>query len=61
MGSVIVKPSKLAYDKIRRTIITQPRQLVWLREIDADTDSACWIICAKGDPGAVTFVPLDAP
>lgn len=30
---------------------------VWLREIDAGTDNACWVVCAKGDPGAVEFVP----
>lgn len=53
---VIVKPSKLAYDKTRRTIITQPRQIIWLREIDAETDNACWVVCANGDPGAVAFV-----
>lgn len=56
--TAITKPSKLTYDKARRTIITQPRQIVWLREVDADTDNACWLVCAKGDPGAVAFVPL---
>lgn len=32
--------------------------IVYLREIDADTDNACWVVCAKGDPGAVAFTPL---
>lgn len=41
-----------------RTIITQPRQIIWLREIDAETDNSCWVVCANGDPGAVAFVPL---
>lgn len=35
--------------------------VVYLREVDAGTDCACWIVCAKGDPGAVAFVPDDAP
>lgn len=56
--SVVTKPSKLTYDKERRTIITQPRQIVWLREVDAGTDNACWVVCAKGDAGAWAFVPL---
>jgi len=30
---------------------------VYLREVDAGTDSACWIVCAKGDKGAVAFAP----
>lgn len=28
---------------------------VWLRQIDQRTDNACWIVCAKGDPGALAF------
>jgi hypothetical protein len=32
--------------------------LVYLREMDAGTDVACWVVCAKGDLGAVPFVPL---
>lgn len=28
---------------------------VYLREVDAGTDNACWVICAKGDPGSVAF------
>lgn len=31
--------------------------VVWLREIDAGTDAACWVVCNKVDPGAVAFVP----
>ena len=33
--------------------------MIYLREIDSDTDNACWQVCAKGDPGAVPFAPLD--
>ena len=32
-------------------------KIVYLREIDAGTDNACWVVCAKGDPGAVEFMP----
>lgn len=28
---------------------------VWLREIDGGTPNACWVVCAKGDPGGVQF------
>jgi hypothetical protein len=28
---------------------------VWLREVDAGTDNACWVACNKVDPGAVEF------
>lgn len=27
--------------------------LAYLRELDAGTDNACWVVCAKNDPGAV--------
>ena len=30
---------------------------VYLRELDAGTDNAGWVVCAKGDPDAVEFVP----
>lgn len=33
--------------------------IVYLREVDAGTDNACWVVCSKGDPGAVTFVPAE--
>lgn len=33
--------------------------VVWLREIDAGTDNACWAICNQVDSGALPFV-LDA-
>lgn len=29
--------------------------VVHLREVDAGTDNACWVVCAEGDPGAVVF------
>lgn len=28
---------------------------IYLREIDAGTDTACWVICNKIDPGAIRF------
>jgi hypothetical protein len=51
-----MQTSKLNYDKTRRTIIVQPRGLVWLRNV-GDEDE-CWVPCAKGDSGAIAFVPL---
>lgn len=30
---------------------------VYLREIDQGTPSAAYVVCAKGDPGAVKFLP----
>jgi hypothetical protein len=33
--------------------------IVWLREIDRGTDSACWVVCNKIDPGAIMFTPAD--
>lgn len=30
---------------------------IWAREIDSDTDNACWVICNKVDFGAISFVP----
>lgn len=38
-----------------RTRRAQP--VVYLREVDAGTDNACWVVCAGGDPGAVAFTP----
>ena len=29
--------------------------IVYLREIDPDTDNACWVVCAECDSGAVAF------
>ncbi len=26
--------------------------VAYLREVDAGTDNACWVVCAKGDRGA---------
>lgn len=31
--------------------------IVYLRLADAGTDNACWVVCIKGDPGAVAFAP----
>lgn len=33
---------------------------VWLRCVDPGTDNECWVVCAKGDPGAVAFLREDA-
>jgi hypothetical protein len=33
-------------------------EIVWLREVDAGTDNACWIPSNRVDPSAVAFVPL---
>jgi len=30
-----------------------PEPLAYLREVDAGTDNACWIVCARGDRGGV--------
>jgi len=30
--------------------------IVWLRNV-GDEDNDCWVVCAKGDPGAVSFTP----
>lgn len=30
---------------------------VYLKEIDAGTDNACWVACNRLDPGAVPFFP----
>ncbi len=35
------------------------KPVVFLREVDAGTDSACWVVCAKGDPGFVAFSPME--
>lgn len=32
--------------------------VAYLREVDAGRDNACWVVCAKGDPGAVAFQPI---
>lgn len=42
-------------ERIARERRRAPDVVVYLREIDAGTDNACWIVCAKDDPGAVTF------
>lgn len=30
---------------------------VYLREVDPGTPTACYVVCAKGDLGAVQFIP----
>lgn len=34
--------------------------IIYLREIDAGTDNACWVVCARVDPDAVPFSPINA-
>jgi hypothetical protein len=36
----------------------QERPTVYLREVDAGTDNACWVVCNKVDEGAVAFAPI---
>jgi hypothetical protein len=44
---------------------TKPREpnngypRVWLRCVDPGTDCECWIVCAKGDPGAIALLRED--
>lgn len=33
---------------------------VWLYLHDAGTPNECWMVCSKGDPGAILFVPYNA-
>jgi hypothetical protein len=39
----------------RRLCVGQIVNVVYLREVDAGTDNACWVVCNKVDPGAVRF------
>lgn len=39
----------------RKATPTNPFPVVYLKCIDAGTDNECWIVCSKGDPGAVQF------
>lgn len=32
---------------------------IYLRCIDPGTDNECWVVCAKGDPGAIAFLRED--
>jgi hypothetical protein len=38
---------------LRAQPVADGEVLAYLREVNAGTDNACWVICAKGDPGAV--------
>lgn len=33
---------------------------VYLRCVDPGTDNECWVVCAKGDPGAIPFLRQDS-
>ena len=35
--------------------------VVYLKEVDPGTDNSCWVVCAKGDPDAISFVPGESP
>lgn len=41
-------------DRLDRELsaVRSARPISWLREVDAGTDNACWVVCAKGDPGS---------
>lgn len=43
-----------------KNIELTPRVRVYLRCVDPGTDNACWVVCSKGDPGAVAFEPVGA-
>lgn len=32
--------------------------IVYLRDV-GDAEDPCWVVCAKGDPGAVAFAPVE--
>jgi hypothetical protein len=32
--------------------------VIYLREVDSGTPNECWVVCAKGDPGAIQFQPV---
>jgi hypothetical protein len=34
-------------------LVTPMHPVAYLREIDPGTPNACWVVCAKGDPGAI--------
>lgn len=34
-----------------------PNDAVYLRELDAGTDNACWVVCNRVDSEAVAFIP----
>jgi len=40
--------------RTRKPLDGWPR--IYLRCVDAGTDNECWIVCAKGDPGAIPFL-----
>ena len=33
--------------------------IVWLRQLDADSDNSAWVVCNRLDPGAVPFTRND--
>ena len=37
-----------------------PWPTIYLRCVDPGTDCECWVVCAKGDPGAKPFRRLPA-
>lgn len=36
-----------------------PYPRIYLRCVDPGTDNECWVVCAKGDHGAVPFLRED--
>lgn len=58
MGNLIERKHGVTARAIREWCLDQHEPpCVWLREVDAGTGNACWVVCAKGDPGAVKFMP----
>lgn len=44
--------------EIEKSILKSSDIAVYLREVDAGTNNACWVVCNKVDPGAVLFTTL---
>lgn len=45
--------------KIKKMLAGEFPPLVFLRLIDSGTPNECWMVCAKGDPGAVKFTATE--
>lgn len=39
----------------------EPEEIAWMREVDAGTDNACFVVCAKGDPGGFAVYASPSP
>lgn len=58
-----IEPTKTGLLAAARAVETFNRTItntrVYLRDVGSETDP-CWVPCAKGDPGAVAFVPEES-